>query len=49
MDCDQLLVLSNGVLVETGCANQLAAAPGGVFAGMVTAAKAAAARGAVVE
>jgi ABC-type multidrug transport system fused ATPase/permease subunit len=47
LDCDHLLVLSNGMLVEQGAPPQLAAAttPGspGVFAGMVAAAKAAAA------
>jgi ABC-type multidrug transport system fused ATPase/permease subunit len=49
MDCDQLLVLSNGELVETGVPTQLASASGGMFAGMVAAAKAAAAKGAVGE
>lgn len=43
MDCDQLLVLSNGALVESGAPGQLAARTGGMFAGMVEAAKAAAA------
>jgi hypothetical protein len=50
LDCDHLLVLSNGQLVEQGPPNKLAAqtdSPGqghqGVFAGMVAAAKAAAA------
>jgi ABC-type multidrug transport system fused ATPase/permease subunit len=43
MDCDQLLVLANGALVESGAPGQMAARTGGMFAGMVEAAKAAAA------
>jgi ABC-type bacteriocin/lantibiotic exporter with double-glycine peptidase domain len=50
LDCDHLLVLSNGQLVEQGAPKELAAQTGyagqgqlGVFAGMVEAAKAAAA------
>lgn len=49
MDCDHLLVLNSGVLVEQGSPAQLAAQTGadgsqpGVFASMVEAAKAAAA------
>lgn len=50
LDCDHLLVLSNGHLVEQGAPKELAALTGGaaqggpgVFAGMVEAAKAAAA------
>lgn len=42
MDCDQLLVLSNGVLKENGPPRALAAKPGGMFASMVEAATAAA-------
>jgi hypothetical protein len=41
LDCDHLLVLSNGSLVEQGPATQLSTGDG-VFAGMVSAAKAAA-------
>lgn len=44
LDCDHLLVLANGQLVEQGAPRQLAAAPpgegGGMFAGMVAAAQA---------
>jgi ABC-type transport system involved in cytochrome bd biosynthesis fused ATPase/permease subunit len=50
LDCDHLLVLSNGRLVEQGAPKELAAQTSsagqgqpGVFAGMVEAAKAAAA------
>jgi ABC-type multidrug transport system fused ATPase/permease subunit len=47
LDCEHLLVLSNGQLVEQGAPQQLAAASApdggpGVFAAMVKAAKAAA-------
>jgi ABC-type multidrug transport system fused ATPase/permease subunit len=42
MDCDHLLVLSNGQLVEQGPPKELAAQTG-VFAGMAKAAQAAAA------
>lgn len=42
MDCDQLLVLSNGQLVEQGPPFALASQQGGTFAKMVSAAKAAA-------
>lgn len=42
MDCDSLLVLSGGRLVEHGPPQQLAATPGGVFASMSAAAAAAA-------
>lgn len=38
MDCDQLLVLSNGVLEEQGPPAELAARRGGRFCGMVEAA-----------
>ena len=41
MDCDQLLVLSNGELVEQGPPFALASQQGGTFAKMVSAAKAA--------
>lgn len=46
LDCDHLLVLSNGELVEQGQPGQLAAgaAGSGVFEGMVQAAKAAASK-----
>lgn len=46
LDCDHLLVLSNGELVEQGPPTQLASgnAGSGVFAGMVQAAKAAASK-----
>ena len=41
MDCDQLLVLSHGQLVEQGPPQQLATSGAGPFASMVTAARAA--------
>ena len=41
MDCDQLLVLSNGNLVEQGAPQQLASASDGTFSKMVAAARAA--------
>ena len=40
MDCDQLLVLSHGHLVECGSPGKLVAKDGGVFAGLVAAAAA---------
>lgn len=43
LDCDHLLVLSNGSLVEQGAPTQLSTGDG-VFAGMVSAAKAAASK-----
>ena len=43
MDCDMLLVLSAGRLVEHGEPGELAARPGGAFARLARAAKAAAA------
>jgi hypothetical protein len=43
LDCDHLLVLSNGALVEQGSPSELVS-DGGVFAGMVSAAKAAASK-----
>ncbi len=46
LDTDQLLVLNNGSLVESGPPGELQKRAGGVFAGMVEAAKAAAASGA---
>jgi ABC-type multidrug transport system fused ATPase/permease subunit len=42
LDTDHLLVLSNGGLVESGPPAELQRRPGGVFAGMVDAARAAA-------
>lgn len=44
MDADHLLVLGAGVLLEQGAPRVLAGAPGGVFHGMVRAARAAALR-----
>jgi ATP-binding cassette subfamily C (CFTR/MRP) protein 4 len=44
LDTDQLLVLSNGELVESGPPGELQRRAGGVFAGMVDAARAAAAQ-----
>eukprot|EP01026_Neomeris_dumetosa_P064969 TRINITY_DN62208_c0_g2_i2.p4 TRINITY_DN62208_c0_g2~~TRINITY_DN62208_c0_g2_i2.p4 ORF type:complete len:158 (-),score=26.56 TRINITY_DN62208_c0_g2_i2:488-961(-) len=41
MDCDQLIVLKNGELVENGNPQQLKAVEGGHFAGMVSATKSA--------
>jgi ABC-type multidrug transport system fused ATPase/permease subunit len=41
MDCDRLLVLSDGKLIEEGVPTQLAEINGGVFAGMVRAARSA--------
>lgn len=46
LDTDHLLVLSNGELVESGPPGELMGAPGGVFAGMVQAARDAAVGGA---
>jgi ABC-type multidrug transport system fused ATPase/permease subunit len=43
LDCDHLLVLSNGSLVEQGSPTQLSTGDG-TFAGMVSAAKAAASK-----
>jgi ABC-type multidrug transport system fused ATPase/permease subunit len=43
LDTDHLLVLSNGSLVESGPPSELQRRPGGVFAGMVDSARAAAA------
>jgi len=45
LDTDQLLVLSNGSLVEAGPPGELQRKARGVFAGMVDAARAAAAAG----
>jgi len=42
MDCDTLLVLSAGRLVEQGAPAKLAERPGGAFARLARAAKAAA-------
>jgi ABC-type multidrug transport system fused ATPase/permease subunit len=44
MDCDSLLVLSGGELVEQGAPGELAARPDGTFSRMVAAAAAAAAK-----
>jgi ABC-type multidrug transport system fused ATPase/permease subunit len=44
LDTDQLLVLSNGSLVESGPPAELQRRAGGAFAGMVESARAAAAR-----
>lgn len=41
MDCDRLLVLSAGRLVEQGPPGELSRQPGGVFARLVGAARAA--------
>lgn len=43
LDCDHLLVLSNGALVEQGAPAELVS-DGGAFASMVSAAKAAASK-----
>lgn len=45
MDCDQLLVLSNGNLLEQGTPSQLSATPGSSFANMVNAGHASALKG----
>ena len=37
MDCDHLLVLSNGQLLEQGSPRDLACKPGGLFAAMTSA------------
>ncbi len=42
MDCDQLLVLSSGRLVEQGPPTELASRPGGAFARLTQAARSAA-------
>ena len=42
MDCDQLLVLSSGRLVEQGAPFELASRPGGAFARLTQAARSAA-------
>eukprot|EP01023_Acetabularia_acetabulum_P058236 TRINITY_DN6849_c0_g1_i2.p4 TRINITY_DN6849_c0_g1~~TRINITY_DN6849_c0_g1_i2.p4 ORF type:complete len:152 (+),score=23.43 TRINITY_DN6849_c0_g1_i2:2-457(+) len=39
MDCDQLLVLQSGHLIENGSPDQLLNIEGGIFAGMVAATK----------
>ena len=39
MDCDQLLVLSSGRLVEQGPPSELASRPGGAFARLTQAAR----------
>jgi len=49
MDCDQLLVLSRGALVEQGVPSLLAQKPGGTFARLAQAAAAASKHGAVIE